>query len=107
MHQFGGRHGSNWDTGSVERERKVVLASGADVFDFAWSDARQDLPDRSDERSEIPHAVGTHPHHDDAERKCAKLVLAFKPAVHREERSDCPAARRSSSPFWTPAQPNS
>ena len=66
-------------------------SSGADVFDCALSDAVQHVPDRSDERSEILDAVGTCEDHDDAEGECSDLMIAFKLAVHRDERINLPS----------------
>jgi len=48
----------------------------------------------------------TEPVSERHQREHAQVVFAFEPAVHLTNAPICPPARRSSSPFFTPAQPS-
>jgi hypothetical protein len=77
----------------------------ADVLDGAWSDARQGILHLADQWPEILHAIRVRANDDQPEGQHVDIVLVFQLAIHGRSASICPAARRRSSPFLTPAHP--
>jgi hypothetical protein len=90
----------------LQSDRRSRRELGTNALNLARSDACQGRCDRSHEWPKILHPVGTRPNHHDAERKSMEVVLIFELAIHRQDASTLPAARRSNSPFLTPAHPS-
>ena len=55
------------------------------------------------QRPQILHAIRLRVNDDQPEAQRADIVLVFQLAIHSHQRVELPAARRSSSPFLTPA----